>query len=337
MSNRRTAPSVEIEIPADRSDLSTWTPQQVDTVLAEIHGRIGVKRSQIARERRYIADEERRQNTSYWMYREADQPSIAKSIARHEAKIAELQAEIAVISWEAVPFNQEYDRRPWTRAWIVTSSEGHVHNTMDCSTCNKVYRKQDGSYSDPTEFGWLPQVSGLDEAEIVDLAGEAACTVCYPSAPVESLGRPNLLDTAARLAEKTAKAAEKDAKTAARIAKGVTPDGSTLVVEWNYDTTRTVNRPLGEGRYEQVREPYVARGHKDLKTERAAEMWVVEYLARVRKYKAVPDRMLPSYDYPTPEAAEVAVEALADKRGLTREALVESLEKKIAAKVKNLW
>lgn len=325
----RTAPSVEIEIPADRTDLSTWTPQQVDTVLAEIYGRVAEKRFEQARQRRYMADTERRMDPGYWLYKEYEQADLQRQVAKYEAKIAAIDVEIREISKEAVPFNAEYQRRPWTRAWIVTSSEGHVHNTMDCSTCNKVYRKQDGTYSDPTEFGWLPQVSGLDEAEIVSLAGEAACTVCYPSAPVESLSQPNLLDTAERLALKAAKTAEKDAKTAERIAKGVTADGRPLHIEWEYEGTRIV-RVAGGTAYE----PCIARSSKDLKTERAAEMWVVEYLARVRRFQHTPERFKSSYDNPSHEAAAVAIEALAAKRNLTQTALVESLDKKVTARAK---
>lgn len=331
---RRTAPSLDIEIPVDRSDLSTWTPQQVDTVLAEIHTRVNAKRVEVAREQRYLAEAKRNLDPTYRWFREYDVERHTKSAAKHEAKIAALHTEIAEISKEAVPFNAEYASRPWTRAWIVTSSEGHVHNTMDCSTCNKVYLKQDGTYSDPTEFGWLPQVSGLDEAEIVDLAGEAACTVCYPSAPVVSLSQPNLLDTAERLALKAARTAEKDAKTAERIAKGVTADGRPLFIDWEYRGSRYARQNDDPSIVVDGQVFYTACGHKDLKTERAAEMWVVEYLARVRRFRNTPERWAATYDTPTHEAAAVALEALAAKRGITVEALVASLDKKVTAKAK---
>lgn len=69
----------------------------------------------------------------------------------------------------------EYDRRGgWTRAWLVT--DGHVHRSRNCSTCN--------NGEQPTRFCWLPEMSGKKEEEIVEAAGDRACTVCYPSAPV---------------------------------------------------------------------------------------------------------------------------------------------------------
>lgn len=69
----------------------------------------------------------------------------------------------------------EYRRRgTWTRAFIVT--DGHVHKSRECSTCNKGV--------DPTQFAWLPHLSGKTEAEIIEAASDRACTVCYPDAPV---------------------------------------------------------------------------------------------------------------------------------------------------------
>ena len=108
----RTAPSVEIEIPADRTDLSTWTPQQVDTVLAEIYGRVAEKRFEQARQRRYMADTERRMDPGYWLYKEYEQADLQRQVAKYEAKIAAIDVEIREISKEAVPFNAEYQRRP---------------------------------------------------------------------------------------------------------------------------------------------------------------------------------------------------------------------------------
>lgn len=36
-----------------------------------------------------------------------------------------------------------------------------------------------------TKVGWLPEVSGLTEAEAVAEYGAILCTICFPSAPVE--------------------------------------------------------------------------------------------------------------------------------------------------------
>ena len=69
------------------------------------------------------------------------------------------------------------DRGGWSRFFIVRASNGHIHSSMGCSTCNKNGR--------PTNFGWLPDLSGLNEKDAVDAHGAILCTVCFPSAPVE--------------------------------------------------------------------------------------------------------------------------------------------------------
>lgn len=61
----------------------------------------------------------------------------------------------------------------WSRFYLVTP-KGHIHSSMYCSTCY-----------DSTHFVWLPELSGLTEADAVEQHGAILCTVCYPSAPVE--------------------------------------------------------------------------------------------------------------------------------------------------------
>jgi hypothetical protein len=63
----------------------------------------------------------------------------------------------------------------WSRFYLVAG--GHIHSSMDCSSCNKG--------RDATKFIWLPNLSGLTEAEAVEDQGAILCTVCFPSAPVE--------------------------------------------------------------------------------------------------------------------------------------------------------
>ena len=72
----------------------------------------------------------------------------------------------------------EYRSRPWSRYWLVTSSDGHIHRSCHCSTCNKGLNR--------TGFALTPFLSGkTDEDAVADL-GPALCSVCYPDAPVES-------------------------------------------------------------------------------------------------------------------------------------------------------
>lgn len=63
----------------------------------------------------------------------------------------------------------------WSRFFLVP--EGHIHSSMNCSTCNNGQTM--------TRFGWLPELSGLNEEDAVKDQGAILCTVCFPSAPVE--------------------------------------------------------------------------------------------------------------------------------------------------------
>lgn len=65
----------------------------------------------------------------------------------------------------------------WNRFFLVTSSAGHVHSSMSCSSCRPT-----------TTFGWLPELSGKTETVAVAELGPALCSVCFPSAPVEHQG-----------------------------------------------------------------------------------------------------------------------------------------------------
>jgi hypothetical protein len=74
--------------------------------------------------------------------------------------------------------DQEFRSRPWSRYWLVTSSDGHIHRDVGCSTCNKG--------REPTGFALVPYLSGSTaEAAVADL-GPALCSICFPGAPVES-------------------------------------------------------------------------------------------------------------------------------------------------------
>lgn len=96
-----------------------------------------------------------------------------ETIARLEADMAELEATYT----------------GWSRFFLVTSSAGHVHSSMHCSTCRPT-----------TAYGWLPNLSGKTEAEAVAELGPNLCSVCFPSAPVEHVGGKITKAAAAKLA-----------------------------------------------------------------------------------------------------------------------------------------
>lgn len=69
----------------------------------------------------------------------------------------------------------EADYEGWSRFFLVNA--GHIHRSMSCSSCNKG--------RSATVFSWLPELSGLTEADAVAAHGAHLCTVCFPTAPTE--------------------------------------------------------------------------------------------------------------------------------------------------------
>jgi hypothetical protein len=61
--------------------------------------------------------------------------------------------------------------RGWSRFFLV--SGGHIHHSTHCHTIRLT-----------TDVGWLPDLSGLTEAEAVEEHGEILCSHCFPHAPV---------------------------------------------------------------------------------------------------------------------------------------------------------
>ena len=99
---------------------------------------------------------------------EWDRRDMERYLSKYYDKAQELSAAVATER----RIGEEYTG--WSRFFLVTSSKGHIHASMNCSTCNW-----------KTTFGWLPDVSGLDEEAAVEAHGALLCTVCFPSAPVE--------------------------------------------------------------------------------------------------------------------------------------------------------
>lgn len=96
-------------------------------------------------------------------------PTIEARIERQREQAAAIEAEAAPLRDAANALDKEL-YKGWTRFFLVQ----HIHNTAHCS-----------SFRPTTRVGWLPDVSGLTEAEAVAEYGATLCTVCFPSAPVE--------------------------------------------------------------------------------------------------------------------------------------------------------
>lgn len=123
-------------------------------------------------------------------------------------------------------------RGGWSRAFLVANNTGHVHSSMDCSTCRPT-----------TQYAWLTDYSGADEDLIVTDAGHRACTMCFPSASVgDARSLPTKMHTPEELAAQRDRErreawaqltpAEKRArKRAEKLAAAVSKDGKPLRFE----------------------------------------------------------------------------------------------------------
>lgn len=258
-------------------DLKTATPAQIDAELAPIYGRYAqaaaAKRAALTSAERYA-----KYGAQY-----------ATSIKRYEAAAAAAQTEMHAAEAEMAPYEAEYAARGgWTRFFMVMNNGGHLHSTRQCSTCRW-----------STQFSWMPEYSGQDEAGIVDLAGEDACTVCFPSAPVNQQSR--LPFRVQERAEREAAAAEKAAKLAAKNAKAINADGS----EW------------------RVREFGM---HENFKTIRAVELAIMREMDYTVYYG----------DKDGQKAAAVALMAdkLQDRTGRDAQALIAEFQAKVNKKHK---
>lgn len=182
-------------------DTTTATPSEIDEELA----RLGIEHAKAQDAfNKLTARIQRLVNDGMDEYATELRPRIEQA----RQTIAECEA-------AARPLDAEFERRGgWSRAWLVLNTGGHVHRTTACRTCFP-----------STRFAWLTQLSGHDEIEIVEQAGKAACTECYPSAPVDVRNRPSRIKTPEQLARE----AEKAERAKAKAAKAITaPDGTPL-------------------------------------------------------------------------------------------------------------
>jgi hypothetical protein len=260
-------------------DLTTMTPAEIDALWFPLQEAEDLAEARVTQYER--AAEQARMDYQREQY---------ATTANHYREVA-AQARI-----EQAPFAAEWARRGgWTRAYLaVTNGNGHVHSSMNCSTCNREGKR--------TAFARLAEVSGLDLAEIIDLAGERACTTCYTGAPVSALQQATRLfskDEIKAKAEREAKAAKLAEKKAKAAAAAITnPDGSTLT------------GPLGKW--------------DEIKTERTAWNTAVEITFNHRAH---------GYDQHLETFFRI-ITALAAKTGRSFESIHEEVEAKAQAKAK---
>lgn len=270
--------------------MASWTPAEVDTSLAKALA--AFQRADTELDSRAGTLERLRRGSA----RQSDIDHAGKAL--QEAMDRASQALSAVDEHE-----REFQRRGgWSRAFLVVSSDGHVHASRSCTTCQP-----------RTQYALLPHYSGADEDRLVADAGAKACTVCFPSAPADALQRPSQLvgDEAREAAER--REAERVEDEAARAAKGITtPDGQPLRI-------RTIaTSPI----YSTVASPVTAE-------REAVDALIVslEVSAPGRDPEFVRVR-----EEHCAETLATIVPALAAKRGSTPAAVLAELQRKAGAK-----
>ena len=99
--------------------------------------------------------------------------TVLAEIDRHAAQVKELaDGPVPVLAGE-------WTRRGgWSRFFLCLNADGHIHaGRPNGRQCKTVYPS--------TPLGWLPDLSGLTEADAVAAHGTVLCSVCFPTAPVE--------------------------------------------------------------------------------------------------------------------------------------------------------
>jgi hypothetical protein len=180
-------------------------------------------------------------------------------------RLFDLQAEIA-------PLEAEYLSRRWPRYWHVSNVNGHIHNSLHCSSC----------FPD-TRYGWRTDLSGLTEEEVVEREAYNACSVCMPIAPAEQKAareRHNQEQRDAKAAERQAKkdakaekARERAAKLVDKVAKEIEKMGGRIAFLEDYslnghdgrkslyDATFDMQQTVGDVLYEMKQRQQEGNSH----------------------------------------------------------------------------
>lgn len=286
-----------------------------DTAIAEELSKLGVAESQVERyksEIYYFSNAKYELIKFQRVYTESIE-SVIDGVSSENTRLQEIIAKYRQARIEAneiririANLNAIYLQHKWTRAYLVTNSNGHVHKNQNCSTCFA-----------STNYLWLTQYSGSPEEDIVSDAGQDACTVCYPSAPAEVLNRPSVIVTQEKLEKEARKAERAEAKKvreAKRIASAPTVDGSELLVSDGW------KKQNGDFRVEE------------LKTERTARIWYVDKAENLALYDTKPEDEVAVIK----ESLEKILSALAGKHGVSVDDVRADLDKKVAKRVKDV-
>ena len=195
-------------------NLTTATPVEIDTELAAAWADYYRQADQADRYAKYAET-----NDAY-----------AEKMREHQAKADE------ILSGPIAELNAEFTRRGgWARAYLVVNNgTGHVHSSTRCST----------TYT-TTRFAWMVDYADHSETDIIDAAGERACTICYPNAPVGVKGtRMFTTDEITAQKNREERAAKRAAADAAKITVTWTSESNGRVGEREFKTLRGLTNEL---------------------------------------------------------------------------------------------
>lgn len=270
-------------------DLATSTPAQIDPVLLFTSN---TRAEAMNAQQRALQVIDRIENAEG--YEKSLPWNSEDHLLEAHAAVANADITIALASAEIDSLDIEFDRRGgWTRYYLVLNSNGHVHSSTHCTSCFPT-----------TQYAWLTEQSGMTAEALVELAGESACTDCFPWAPVDTLRRHSVLEAPERKAARLVREAEKAAREQTKIAKALTTDGSPFVVHF------------GPNRWDK----------ESFKTEAAASQWVVGAIAD--------NKMYDFHVVGKQDAIGTIVTAMAEKHDTSADEIWADIDRKVAAKIK---
>jgi hypothetical protein len=281
-------------------NLTTATPVEVDTVLANAYGKIADLTSQQHRLTATVSRIDEAEPGSYQSMLPAYSP---ENRAKLVGEIAALQERIqGILQAEVYPCEAQYHERRWTRYYLVDNTNGHVHKDTHCASCFPT-----------TRYAWLVEQSGMSAEELVVLAGEKSCTVCFPWAPVDVLKQKTKLEAPERKAARLEREAKKAAAAAKKAAKAIAnPDGTPLeVFDWRVPERQRKTRSG------IVTEPAHDR-FETIATLAAARSWLADRYETWRGNDG------------THRDVNKVAEAVADKEGKTTEVVIDEAKKRAA-------
>lgn len=174
-----------------------WSETKVDTEIVRISSKIHRAQQTISQMQTAIA-----QANDYRTRNRISDDQLQARLAPLEAELAKAEAKSAVLQQELSPYGAEFQARGgWPRGWYVPG--GHIHRGDHCPSLRPT-----------TQIGLVVELSGQSEDEIVEAAGETACTVCYPDAPVDVLKRAPTVALPDRVEADRARKVKDDANTA---------------------------------------------------------------------------------------------------------------------------